>query len=301
MKHITILLALLMFQLVPAQERSPDLGATIYYLEQELPALMESYKIPGGVVTIVMNDSLVYNQGFGYSHWDTKTPVDPNNTVFRVASLSKIVTTIAALQQVEHKAIDMEADITSYLDNVSVQNPYKTPVTLFHLLTHTGGFDQSNIARRSLVAQDRPPLEKYLSKRMPSVVFEPGSVIAYSNHGMALAGYLVEKTSGQSYSAYVEDQIFKPLDMSSSSFDKPEQFHDRLAKGYNKEYEETQFEYLKTGPASMLMTTGTNMSHFMRMLLNEGNWEGRQILSGASVEKMLTTQFRNHPAAEGTE
>ncbi|MEM7085803.1 MAG: serine hydrolase domain-containing protein, partial [Bacteroidota bacterium] len=268
-------------------------------MNQNVPKRMEELTIPGGVITIVYRDSIIYNQGFGFSNLTSEEKVDPDDTVFRVASLSKIVTTVAALQLVEQGKLALEVDINDYLDDVQLANDYNTNVTLHQLLTHTAGFDQNNMARRSLKQERVPSLKKYLSQHLPGISRRPGEVISYSNHGMALAGYLVEKTSGQQFSPYVRDHIFTPLGMFNSSFENPSAYGERLAKGYRKTNQVTTFEYLKTGPASMLMTTGKDMSAFMRMLLNEGSYKNTKILDKALISRMVSTAFRNHEFAEG--
>lgn len=283
----------------PISTKQVDGLALIHTMNQKISDGMDELNIPGGVITIVYQDSVIYNRGFGFSNLASGQKVDPNETVFRVASLSKIVTTVAALQLVSREQLALDAPVHNYLDEIELASDFDTHPTLGQLLTHTAGFDQNNMARRTLKQDRVPSLKKYLSQHLPRVSHRPGEVISYSNHGMALAGYLVEKGSNQEFSSYVTEHIFQPLGMSNSSFENPQAYGERLAKGYRKNNQETAFEYLKTGPASMLMTTGKDMSAFMRMLLNDGNFNAKELLNKDLLSRMMHTEFRNHEFAEG--
>ena len=278
---------------------STHLHKTIDILDEQIPLKIEVNNVPGAVVSIIYADSCIYNKGFGVRDYELGLPVDPDNTVFRVASLSKIVTTIAALQLVEKGALDLDEDVDSYLGDIEIINPFEEQVTLRHLLTHSSGLDHKNMARRSLSVSEVPDLIEYLKSELPPVVRKPGEVISYSNYGMALVGYLVEKASGKSYATYVQEQIFNPLSMNNSSFTDPDGFGDNLSKGYLNNFKTAPFEYYKTPPASMLMTTGRDMSRLMTMMLNHGVYNGKQVLGKSFVAQMLETNFRNHPRANG--
>src|SRR5690606_3079510 len=140
-------------------------------------------------------------------------------------SISKLFTWTAIMQLVEQGKLDLQTDINEYLDFeipatlvVGANKEQPKPITLFHLMTHTPGFEDYSSSIYKLSAEEMPSLEQYVKEYLPERVYPPGEVIAYSNYGTALAGYIVEQVSGIPYSEYIEENIFKPLEMNYSTF-----------------------------------------------------------------------------------
>ena len=292
----------LLFAQSNQKELSSDIDKLLIQriIDSVVPAAMEEYSVPGGAISVVLQDSIIYKEGFGYRNWDQKNAVDPNKTVFRVASVSKLLTTVAVLQLVDDGLVDLDTDVENYLEEIGISNSFDTKVTLRQLLTHTAGFDKRNVLRRRLKEENVPSLKDHLNRRLPDVVHRPGEVITYSNYGFALAGYIVENVSGIPFDEYMDTQIFQPLQMKHSSFTDPSQFKENLAIGYYKDdYIEVPFQFVNTVPASMLMTTAEDASNLLIMLLNDGVFNGQTIIESSSLQKMLTTQVRNHPVLEG--
>ncbi len=272
----------------------------INVIDSIVPIAMQDYYVPGGAVSVIYGNEILYTKGFGYRDMALKKEVSKDETVFRMASISKVFTTVAVLQLVDKGLLNLDENIEAYLDDVNLSNPFKTKVTLRHLISHTAGFDKRNVLRRRLTSDELPTLKEHLKKRLPKIVHPPGEVITYSNYGSALAGFIVEKVSDLPFEAYIKTYIFEPLEMYNSSFQDPFQFDDNLAFGYYKRsYDKVPFEYLNTSPASMLMSTAEDMSHFLLMLLNHGNYKGNVIVTPSLLQKMLTTQVRNHPVMMG--
>src|SRR5690606_36159751 len=110
--------------------------------------------------------------------------------------------------------------INEYLD-FTIPDTYPEPITLQLLLTHTPGFEDIGQGLFKLSADEMQPLDEYLRTHIPARVYPPGEVGAYSNIGTALAGYIVERVSGQPFDEYVEQHIFEPLGMAHSTFRQP--------------------------------------------------------------------------------
>jgi len=106
---------------------------------------LKKYQVPGVVVSIVLDDSIVYLKGFGMQDLENEIPMDPVRTVFRVASVSKLFTATALLQQMERGVIGLHDDLSKYLEELGKSKRFEEPITLHHLLTHTSGFDNSDI------------------------------------------------------------------------------------------------------------------------------------------------------------
>jgi CubicO group peptidase (beta-lactamase class C family) len=262
-----------------------DLGP---FLDGLMNAELTWHNIAGGVVTVVKDGQILLCKGFGYADFARRQTVVPDRTLFRPGSITKLFTGIAVMQLVEAGKIDLDRDINYYLD-FKIPGTFIQPITMRNLLTHTAGFDQRLrnlfVTRR----EDLRPLRDYLIAEMPDRLFSPGAVPAYSNYGLALAGYIVERVSGVPYKEYVRYQIFRPLQMEHSTFDQPlpEDLLPDMSNGYKTTSDPAGgFEFVQAVPAGALSTTGVDMGRFMAALLNQGALEGAQIISPDSLQKM---------------
>src|SRR5690606_10891932 len=144
--------------------------------------------IAGAVVVVVKDGQLLLEKGYGYADVAAKQPVDPARTLFRPGSNSKLFTATAAMQLVERGQLDLDVDISRYLD-FTIPAAFGHPITLRHLLTHTAGLQG---AVKDLVFHDEArlrPLGAYVRELLPPRIDPPGRVPAYSNYGMGLVGY----------------------------------------------------------------------------------------------------------------
>ena len=262
-----------------------DLGP---FLDGLMNAELAGHNVAGAIVTVVKDGQILLCKGFGYADFARRQTVVPDRTLFRPGSITKLFTGIAVMQLVEAGKIDLDRDINDYLD-FKIPATFLQPITMRNLLTHTTGFDQR---LRNLFVSRREelrPLRDYLIDEMPDRLFSPGAVPAYSNYGLALAGYIVERVSGVSFKEYVRYQIFRPLQMEHSTFDQPlpEDLLPDMSNGYQLASEPASgFEFIQAVPAGALSTTGVDMGRFMAALLNQGALEGAQIISPDSLQKM---------------
>lgn len=242
------------------------------WLDGYLPYALERANIPGAVVVVVRGNQVVLEKGYGYSNVAKRAPVNPETTLFRPGSVSKLFTWTAVMQQVEAGKIDLDKDVNAYLDFKIP--PYQgKPVTMRNIMTHTAGFQESV---RYLISSDPKAvmaLKKQMPLALPDRVFAPGTTPAYSNYATALAGYIVERVSGEPFDNYVENHIFKPLGMNHSTFRQP--LPARLAPFMSNGYPDiTQkarpFEIVIPAPAGSLSASGADMGKFMIAHLNDG-------------------------------
>lgn len=262
-----------------------DLGP---FLDGLMNAELAWHDIAGGVVTVVKDGQILLCKGFGYGDFGRQQTVVPDRTLFRPGSITKLFTAIAVMQLVEAGKIDLDRDVNDYLD-FKIPATYLQPITMRNLLTHTAGFDMR--IRNLFVSQreELRPLRDYLIAEMPDRLFSPGAVPAYSNYGLSLAGYIVERVSGVPFKEYVRYQIFRPLQMEHSTFDQPlpEDLLPDMSNGYKTASGSAgSFEFIQAVPAGALSTTGVDMGRFMAALLNQGALEGAQIISTDSLQKM---------------
>ena len=184
-----------------------DVGALERLADSTMAAAMARQHVPGGVLVVVRDTAVVLARGYGVAD-DRGTRVDPARTIFRVASVSKVFTATAAMRLVEQGRIALDEDVNRHLRLFRVPENSDPPVTLFHLLTHTAGFDDRNIARKARSPDGAVPLGAYLARRLPDRIQPPGRFLCYSNHGMALAGHLVEEVSGMPFAQFMHDSLF---------------------------------------------------------------------------------------------
>jgi CubicO group peptidase (beta-lactamase class C family) len=249
---------------------------------------------------LVKDGKILFQKGYGYADAEEKTPVVPDQTLFYAASVSKLLTATAVMQLVERGKLKLDVDVNDYLKGFQIKSNYPAPVTVANLLTHTSGIDDSFI----LGSVDRPadlvPLQEFFTQTIPRRARPPAEQIVYSNWGMAFAGCLVEAVSGVSFYDYVEQNVFQPLGMMRSSFRRP--FPPNLAPFVatagvgGQPPDKTAIQLY---PAESLVSTVTDMGHFIIAHLNGGRFDGAPILSQASLTEMHQQHFTQHPRMPG--
>ena len=241
------------------------------WLDGFMPYALKSGGIPGAVVVVVKDGQPLTMRGFGYSDVKARKPVDPENTLFRPGSVSKLLTWTAVMQQVQAGKLDLDKDINTYLDFKIPPRDGK-PITLRNIMTHTPGFAET---AKYLINYDKapPPLSKVLSRAVPDRIYAPGTMPAYSNYGASLAGYIVERVSGEPFNKYIQNHILTPLGMTHSSFDQP--LPANLAPLMSKAYQygsddPKHYEVIGMAPAGALAASGADMGKFMIAHLANG-------------------------------
>lgn len=271
------------------------------WLDGFFPYALGEGDIAGAVVTVVKDGQVLTSRGYGYADVEKRTPVNPDMTLFRPGSVSKLITWTAVMQQVEQGKIDLDADINQYLD-FEIPDFKGEPVTMRQLMTHTAGFEEQ---LKDLIGHDRggvPPYDELLKRWVPKRIFAPGTTPAYSNYGTSLAGYIVERVSGEPFDDYVEQHIFAPLRMTRSSFRQPlpDNLRPLMATGYDKASgEEIEFEIVGPAPAGSMSSTGSDMARFMIAHLNGGELGGARILSPEAARMMHISVKKYVPPLDG--
>ena len=242
------------------------------WLDGFVPYALASGDIAGGVIVVVKDGQVLTQRGFGYADVERRTPVDPDRTLFRPGSVSKLFTWTAVMQLVEQGRLDLDADVNTYLD-FEIPARDGQPVTLRNIMTHTAGFEETLKGLLSTRDEGTPPYEDLLRRWVPERVFAPGTTPAYSNYATALAGYIVQRVSGQSFDDYIERNIFAPLGMRNSTFRQPlpARLQPMMATGYHRASgEPVGYEFVGPRPAGSLAASGADMGRFMIAHLNQG-------------------------------
>ena len=283
----------------PQPSPAPELTKADFetFLDALIPSQLQNRNIAGAVVSVVKDGQVLFQKGYGYADAEAKRPVLPDKTLFRPGSISKLFTATAVMQLVEQGKLDLDRDVNDYLD-FAIPKTFPDPVTLRQLLTHTAGFEDT--LKNLFVAHetDMKPLRTYLVNQMPARIFPPGKVPSYSNYGFTLAGYIVERVSGEKFERYIDNHILQPLRMINSTFDQPvpPQLAPQISKAYlSASKKPRDFELVQAAPAGALSTTAADMTRFMLAFLQDGTVDGVAILKPETVRQMQTRQFELHP------
>lgn len=299
----TLLLSSITFSISSAQIRTEGVPAFTKeniepFLDSLITSLMKEQNIVGCGITIVKDSGIVFSKGYGFADLKNNKAIDPEKTLFRTASVCKVVVATSLMILKEKGLIDFNTDINKYLKKFKIEDKFGKPITAANLLTHTPGFDDIYIGKSARSEKEAIPLGEFLKNRLPERVTPPGESYSYSNIGMALAAFLIEEITGKDFEEYVTENLFVPLDMEKSSFRTKEKFKDDIYKGYvymNDEQVEFPFDFLNDYPAGQMLTTTNEFSNFMLMQFHKGNFNGKQIVDSVLIEEMQSPQFTHHP------
>ena len=281
-----------------------DRGELQSYLDGMLTAMMRDKHIAGATISVVKDGQLYFSKGYGWADVDRRIPVDPEKTLFRIGSVSKLFTWTAIMQLVEQGKLDLNADINTYLD-FKIPDTYPEKITLTHVLTHTPGFEEDG---RDLFTEDPEhitPMGTWLPAHMPQRVRPPGVHSSYSNWATAVAGYIVERTSGKTWDEYIEENILGPLGMGQTTGRQPlpTKYDPDMAKAYAWEagrFEAKPWEIITgAAPAGSVSASANDMAMFMLAHLNRGELNGNRILSDSVSRVMHSQHFTHDPRLAG--
>jgi len=262
-----------------------DAGA---WLDGLFPYALHKNNLAAAVVVVVKDGQILVSKGYGYADVATKKPVDPATTLFRPGSISKTFMWTAVMQLVEQGKLNLDVDINRYLD-FRIPPRDGEPITLRDLMTHTPGFEET---MKNLFSDGTSlPMsnETWLKEWVPERVYAPGEVSAYSNYGAALAGYIVQRVSGQPFDAYIEQHIFQPLGMQHATFRQPLPGNLRadMAKSYaSASTPPKPFELVVPDVAGGMSLSGEDMARFMIAHLQNGQYDDVQILQPETAKQM---------------
>ncbi|MGI8495981.1 MAG: serine hydrolase domain-containing protein [Gemmatimonadaceae bacterium] len=261
----------------------PEPGAAVLsaqdvdaWLDGYMPYALKTGDLAGAVVAVVKDGQILTTRGYGYSDVAKRTPADPKLTLFRPGSVSKLFTWTAVMQQVELGKVDLDADVNRYLDFKIPPRDGK-PVTMRQLMQHVAGFEEQAKDIMSSDPKKTPAFDVLLKRWTPHRIFEPGTTPAYSNYGASLAGYVVQRVSGEPFDRYVEKHIFAPLGMTHSTFRQPlpAELAPFMSKGYGVASKPPKgFEIVGPAPAGALSSSGEDMARFMIAHLQNGAYQG---------------------------
>ncbi len=295
--------------LLPASQSAvaPKLNAkAAAAIDEMFEAAISNKEISGVVAAVVNKNQLLYLKAFGKQDVGKAIPM-AKDTVFRIASMTKPVTSVAVMMLVEQGKLRLDDPASQYLtalkgreviaafdeqEGAYTTRPARQEITIRHLLAHTSGFGYgfANPTIAKLQEKTRKP-----PRDLP-LLFDPGTKWQYST-STGLLGDIVEKLTGQSLENYFQTTIFRPLRMTDTSFYLPEEKMARLVTTRRRQETglvETPIPAKYTGPESGeggLVSTASDYAAFLQMLLNQGTLRGARILKADSVRQMTSNQI----------
>jgi CubicO group peptidase (beta-lactamase class C family) len=288
----------------PASCADPTTAAVSEFFDSSLRGPLEQNHVPGAVVSVVAGGKTVFAKGYGMADVEHGVPFDASRSLVRIASITKLFTFTAVMQQVEAGKLDLDADVNTYLKTFKVPATYPKPITLLTLMNHTSGFEDRFLGAAARTADDVPPLGDFLAANMPARIRPPGEVSGYSNYGAALAGYIVSQVSGEPYDQYVQHHILDPLRMTHSTATEPvpATLAGDLARSYDTDASppvRKPFMFDRMAPDGSVSATAADMANFMVAHLHEGRFDDASILGPATMAQMHESSFAEDPRLAG--
>ncbi len=256
--------------------------------------------VPGATIAIVKNGEIIFSKGYGYSDVTNEIVVKSNKTIFEWGSITKIFTWTAAMQLSEQGLIDLDADVRQYLPESFLNHwEFEQTITMRNLMNHTAGFGDYGFDLIYDSPEQLSSLENELIKADPKQYYEVGTASAYSNYGTALAGLIIENVSGMDYDTYLDKNIFKKLEMVSSTSDRSFNVEEALKQNKSKAYkplgetgyEETIWSYVGLGPAGSLNGTVEDLAQFAIALMPKKGEETPIFENNQTLDALLTPSY----------
>jgi CubicO group peptidase (beta-lactamase class C family) len=288
-------------------------------LRASIDEILNRHPAVGLAVGIVRDGSLEFFHGHGFGNIAASTPID-EDTVFRIGSVTKPFTAIAVMQLYEEGLVALDAPANDYLRAYELirADPRFRPPTLRHLLTHTSGipevrhvgdllhpgwgpFGSRPVILSVKVGEPLPSLAEYYRRGL-RVVAEPGTAFAYSNHGYATLGQIIEDVSGMALERYFRERIFEPLGMVDTDLVRSERVTSRLGTGYTLGRRGAEAVpdrlWIDAGGGEVYSTT-RDMARFAAALMGGGANEHGSVLEPATLATMYEAHVRPDPRVPG--
>ena len=273
-------------------------------LERRVAEVLDRWPSAGVAVAVVRDGSPKWFFSRGVADVDSGEPIT-DDTVFRIGSITKTFTAVAVMQLSEQGMVDLDAPASDYLRAfplVPAKESFRP--TVRHLLTHTAGVGYwrrlADLRQPWIGAGDRAgrsgalPLAEYYRRGLP-VEIEPGTKWAYSNHGFAALGQIVEDVSGQSLDRYLYEQILEPLGMNHTDLVRSERIRSRLATGYvlrSRGLKPVADRDVPTPGGGGIYSTAADLARYIATLQQMYSGEQHLVLKPETLKSMFRPHFQ---------
>ena len=269
---------------------TPEYAPAATALERLIQHELEDKQLPALSIALVDDQTIVWAAGFGFA--DPKTPATAK-TVYRVGSVSKLITDIAAMRLVEEGILDLDAPVTRYLPDFTPKNPFGKEITLRHLMSHRSGLVREPPVGHYFDSSEPGLAATVKSLNTTELVYAPESKTKYSNAAIAVVGCVLERTQRVPFARLLKLRMPYVFWMERSGFGLSAELKKDLAVGHMWTYDGRAFEAptfeLGTVPAGNLYSTCTDPGRFLSALFAARSNSG--MLSTATLEQMYKPQF----------
>jgi peptide/nickel transport system substrate-binding protein len=269
--------------------------ATITAIEALVTKTMSEVGIPGLALGIVMDGKIAYTKGFGVERVGSDKPVTPH-TIFAAGSIGKTAVATAIMQLVEAGKIDLDKPVTDYLPYFKLADERYKEITVYQLITHRSGLLEVVDWFPLPVEYDDGALERYIrTLDKTELLFAPGEQFAYSGIGFILLADIIAKTSGQTFEAYLQENIIDPLGMADTLLMIQEADQATVAAPHvrddaGKVVITDRFPYRRQfAPTGVLYSSIIDMARYSAAHLQRGELEGTRILPASAYDAMWDT------------
>lgn len=258
-----------------AQQDADPFPKTVEEFRNAVRSVLSDTGVPGAGIALVRTAGIEWAGGVGVADRADDTPVTAD-THFRAGSISKTFIAAALVQLYLDSEIDLDTPVSEIAPKVRIDNAWEPtdPVRVIHLLQHTAGFDDMHF-NEIYAGPDAAELSlEDILKINPAsrvVRWRPGTRMAYSNPGYAIAGHVIEKVTGEKFEDRIAERIFKPSGMPTSSFYLSKDDEQKLANGYrDRTGPPVAYSPIYLRPAGNLHTSALELGNFVHVLLNWG-------------------------------
>lgn len=282
-----ILIFIASWQLTARADETPQ---TLNELKAAIEKVRIEHGLPGLGIVLADKNGPYWVAGLGQANLETKTPAT-ENTLFRIGSTSKMFVALSILKLVEEGKLNLNDKLSELAPEIYFDNPWEktNPVLLVHLLEHTTGWDDigfSIYGRQDAKISLKDALDIHPQYRTSRWI--PGTRYAYNNGGPAVAAYVIQKVTGQSYEDYVQSHFFNPLQMDSTTFFESGLFKQHGAALYSFDKKAQPYWNLILRPAGSINSSAKDMANYLQFLIARGIFNQQSLISEASFTRMET-------------
>lgn len=263
-------------------------------LEKVILEEMQKNQIPGLAIAVVHKQEILYARGFGTTSVEENGVAVTADTLFRIGSVTKLLTATVIMKYVERGLLDLDEPIRGYIPWLHLHDEEATSrITLRMLLTHTTGYINGGDA---IGKRDPDGLEEYVRTRLPEIPFHapPGSVYAYSNHNINLAGFVLQYVAGRPFAELMTEELFLPLGMQRTTFDPlvamtyPLALAHVLHEGELRVDHQQMVDNAACHPSFFAMSTANDLARFAMLHLSRGKFGEDRLLLSSTIDNMHT-------------
>lgn len=293
---ILIILLLSYCKTLPEKPRPIPLNDYTYlkeYLDSYIPKKMNDNSIIGLSVSVISDKETLFSKGFGYADKGSDKKVT-TDTIFRTASVSKIINLIVTMKLIEEGKLNLDKDISQYLPELKWKSRFKNskPITIRSILTHHSGIPSDRM-KGFFSHEKTDSLEKLISDVSGEYVsYPPDYIFSYSNLAHSVLGRIIEKTTNQSYSQTVKEKLFIPLGMKNSTYEMNLENKDLFSLGYGGLIFKSDGKEpkLRDLPAGFLLSSVNDLSKVIQIFLNNGKVDDKTFLKESTLQEIYKIQ-----------